>query len=111
MTLFEDVLFDTEEKETMKMVDMENRVAKPRELGNWRTIKIDGMTQRVVCDCERCNRTGTCAWVACLEVLQFRAAGPTHCKYTGESIGLDGCVEDAVLKLVRINVPPASYLP
>ena len=107
MTLFEDVLFDPTEKETIKMVDMENRVAKPRELGNWRTIKIDGGTQRVVCDCERCNRTGTCAWVACLEVLQFGSAGPSHCKYTGESIGCDGCVADAALKLVRINVSPA----
>ena len=106
MTLFEDVLFDPTEKETVKMVDIENRVAKPRELGNWRTIKIDGSTKRVVCDCERCNRTGTCAWVACLEVLQFAAAVPSHCKHTGESIGWDGCVADAAHKLVQINVAP-----
>ena len=93
------------------MVEMENRVSKPRELGDWRTIKIDGASKRVVCDCERCNRTGTCAWVACVKVVQFGAAVPDQCKYAGESIGWDGCVADVVRKLININIAPTSDIP
>ena len=110
MTIFEDVLFDPNETETAKMVDIENRVSLPRALGDWRTIRIDGASKRVVCDCERCNRTGTCHWAACLEVIQFAAVIPPHCQFTGECIGWEDRVAEARHKLVDINIPPSLRL-
>ena len=107
MTLFENVLFDPNEKETTRMVDMVNRVSLPRQLGDWRTIKIDGASQRMVCDCEQCNRTGKCHWVACLEVIQFRDVPPTNWEYASESFGWDDQVTHATETLFRLNISPS----
>ena len=61
---FKDVLFNTKEKETVNFVEQSKRIAKPRQLGAWITLKINGVVQTVSCNCKKCNRVGKCAWVA-----------------------------------------------
>ena len=59
------------------------------------TMKIDGDTKSISCDCERYNRTGKCHWVECMEVIQFNAKVPDNYRVVDESVGWDRIVAQA----------------
>ena len=82
LSSFGETKFDETEKETLEIIDKNNRIARPRHLGDWVTISVDGVKKKVSCNCERCNRCGKCNWVAVLEVMQFDAQVSAYCKTT-----------------------------
>ena len=79
--------FDMNETETVKIDRRDNRIAKPRQMGDWISIWVDGEKKTLACNCERCNRMGKCHWVACLEVFQFGVVPPARCLTADEGIG------------------------
>ena len=85
--------FDEDEKETLKLMRIDKRVAPPRQLGDWITINIDSSTQLVSCNCKRCNTYEKCGWVCVFEVLQFGVDPPSSCKNSDN--GFACCMERA----------------
>ena len=108
MTLFKDVLLNTKEKESVTLVEQSKRIAKPRQLGAWITLKIDGESKSVSCNCERCNRTGKCAWVASMEVIQFSKVPDCNCLTVDESYGWDHTVTRAREAMIALNIHPPT---
>ena len=96
--------FDMEETETGQMERRQNRIAKPRQLGDWITITVDGEKRTITCNCERCNRTGKCHWVACLEVIQFGRVPPARCLTADEGVGWFAKVHAAKVAMWETNI-------
>ena len=103
--------FDENEHETLKMMGegrtgKRKRLAAPKQLGDWITIEIDAKKQLVSCNCERCNSYGKCGWVAVLEVLQFNAIPPIHCRTVDDGFGWSTHVRRAreALKKIILDV-------
>ena len=92
-TIFDDVMisnndgFDMNEKTTNQKNQRKNRIAKPRQMGDWIVISVNGDNHTIKCNCKRCNRMGKCHWVACLEAIQFGLVLPAHCLTSDEGIG------------------------
>ena len=108
MTLFKDVLLNTKEIESVILVKQNKRIAKPRQLGDWITLKINGESKIIRCNCERCNRTGKCAWVASMEAIQFSKMPESHCLTVDESYGWDYTVTRAREVMIRLNIHPST---
>ena len=96
--------FDMDEAETGRMNRRNNRIAKPRQLGDWITICVNGEKMTITCNCERCNRMGKCHWVACLEVIQFGVVPPPHCLMADEGIGWAAKVHAAKTAMWEHNI-------
>ena len=60
-TIFADMMvsyndeFDLNEKATNQTNKRENRIAKPRQIGDWITMLVNGDNHTIKCNCERCN--------------------------------------------------------
>ena len=80
-------LFDHTEKETLRMMQRGPRIAWPKQLGDWVSVTVDGVLKKIKCNCERCNRSGKCDWVAVMEVIQFGVRPSTDDLYVDEGIG------------------------
>ena len=80
VTSFDEEILNAKRKEMLKIVQQRNRVAYPRQLGDWITVDVDGPTKSIRCNCKRCNRCDKCSCVAALEVTQFNVVPPDECK-------------------------------
>ena len=56
----------------------------------------------VTYNCEQCNSYVKCAWVAVLEVLQFNAVTPSHCRTVDDGFGWNNRVDHAREALKKI---------
>ena len=105
LSSFDETKFDVTDKETLKIVARHSRIVRPRHLGDWVTISVDGVKKTVSCNCERCNRCGKCNWVAVLEVLQFDAKVSADCKTTNEGFLRKDDIENAIHVFRLLNIP------
>ena len=83
-------LFDLSELE--KLHASSERMAEPRQLGDWITITVDADNKSVHCNCEQCNRYGLCCLSATMRVIQFDHNIPQHCKKVNEGFGWQAVV-------------------
>ena len=104
LNVCQDGLFDKNEKETLKMMKKNKRVAYPRQLGDWIEIKIDAATKSVRCNCERCNTWGKCELVVLFETIQFNKTPPAKCILVGESFSWSDQVKRATKAMKKMNI-------
>ena len=104
MNVYHDGLFDESEMESLKYVMKNERVAYPRQMGDWITLSINGEEKSVTCNCERCNFGGRCEYVVTFESLQFGKKPPIKCKLTGETFDWENKVMRAIDTIKRVNI-------
>ena len=95
-------LFDQTESEQLH--DASERVAEPRQLGDWITITVDSANKKVHCDCEQFNRYGLCTLSATMRVMQFNHDVPSHCKQVNEGFNWHGKVMRAPRVMIEQNI-------
>ena len=76
-----------DQAELAQLHDASERVAEPRQLGDWITVTVDAAKKIVQCDCDQCNRYGLCILSATMCVLHFNQNVPNHCKQVDEGFG------------------------
>ena len=84
LNMYHEGLFDETEQESLKTMMKSERVAYPRQLGDWITLTINGREKSVKCNCERCNFDGKCEYVATFDCLQFNKAPDAKCMLPSE---------------------------
>ena len=104
LNVYHDGLFDESEMESLKYAMKNERVAYPRQMGDWITLSINGKEQSVTCNCERCNFDGKCEYVATFESLQFGKAPPIKCLFTSELVDWETKVMRAIDTIKRVNI-------
>ena len=77
-------MFDKTKQKSLKTMMKSERVAYPRQLGDWITLTINGREKSVKCNCERCNFDGKCEYVATFDCLQFNKAPDAKCMLPSE---------------------------
>jgi hypothetical protein len=104
LNIYHEGLFGETEKETLREIFKKERVAYPRQLGDWITVKVDGKNETVKCNCERCSRDGKCEYVVSFEVLQFKKAPPTKHSNVEEGFTWANTVKRAVDVIWLANI-------
>ena len=96
---------DQEEEETMRMMERDETVDVPGELGHWRTITVNAVTKKVHCDCQTCNTYGRCNWVVLYEAIEFGTVNQGDAFVDGGAgtIGINVMVQQAVEVMKRHN--------
>ena len=69
LNIYHGGIIDEKEKESLKMLIKGERMAYPRQLGDWITLLIDGSGGTIRCNYERCNFNGKCEWAAVRSIL------------------------------------------
>ena len=104
LSIYHDGIIDKNEKQTLKMLMKGERVAYPRQLGDWITLLIDGSKGTIRCNCERCNFDGKCDWAATFDVLQFRTKPTPKCLLPDEAYNWSHQVLRAINGMKNANL-------
>ena len=104
LNIFHNDLFDENEIETLRQVRRSERVAHKRQLGDWITLKVNGVTKQVKCNCDRCNTNGKCEFAVLFEVFQFQKVPCTKHLSVAETFEWTRKVKKAIENIVIANI-------
>lgn len=104
LNIFHTDLFDENEVETLRQLRRSERVAHKRQLGDWITLKVNGVTKQVKCNCDRCNTNGKCEYAVLFEVFQFKKVPSTKHLSVADTFEWTKKVKKAIENIVIANI-------
>jgi hypothetical protein len=104
LNIFHSELFDENEIETLRRVRRSERVSHKRQLGDWITLKVNAITKKVKCNCDRCNTNGKCEYVVLFEAFQFKKVPSIQHLNAVDTLAWDNKVNKAVENIGIANI-------